>query len=288
MRQLKVTPMSPKKVKGLSYIVAGLPFEDRLRIRMILLGADEPEDFKRVLLRDPEFCELLAQSLRQAIQAFVCQRLWFVPQELKDEIVQEVFPIVWDAIQDYDPHRGVPLPQFWFRLFLRTFSAYNRQQRIQSQEIVMSVLWDTDGDDHDDSPEDFWEIIADGRNFEEEVIRRDELEKLAFFEGYQNPDELAEAIEKASKIKRHRWRRRLLNLKDQLLRRTKPKRREDDKNHCAQCKRGFRMRSAFRAFGAKYVVAECPRCHRRVVIPAEGGRSRRQAVSTFVGGDKNA
>ena len=233
MRHSKVTPMSPKTkglgYQGLSYIVAGIPLENELRARMILLKADEPEDFKRVLLKDPYFCELLAQSLRQAIQAFVCQRLLFVHQDLKhqdlkDEIVQEVFLVVWSATQAYDPLRGVPLPQFWFRLFLRAFSAYNRQQRIRSHEIAASVLWDTDGDDHDDSTEEFWEIVADRRNLEDEILKRDELEKIAFFEGYNSPDDLAEAIENSSKVKRHRWRKRLQHLQDQLHR-IKPKRK---------------------------------------------------------------
>jgi len=228
MRHSKVTPMSPKKelgYQGLSYIVAGAPLADKLRLRMILLGAGEPEDFKRVLIRDPYFCDLLAQSLRQAIQAFVCQRLLFVPQDLKDDIVQEVFLIVWGATQDYDPLRGVPLPQFWFRLFLRAFSAYNRQQRIRSHEIAASVLWDTDGDDHDDSTEEFWEIVADRRNLEDEILKRDELEKIAFFEGYDSSDDLAEDIENASKIKRHRWRKKLQYIQDQLLSRIKPERK---------------------------------------------------------------
>ena len=231
MQQSKVAPTSPspkKKAKelgyqGLSHIVAGAPLANELRLRMILLGADEPEDFKRVLIRDPYFCDLLARSLRQAIQAFVCQRLLFVPQDLKDDIVQEVFLIVWGATQDYNPLRGVPLLQFWFRLFLRAFSAYRRQQRIRGHEIAMSVLWDTDGDDHGDSAEEFWEIVADRRNLEDEILKRDELEKIAFFEGYDSPDDLAEDIENASKIKRHRWRKKLQYIQDQLLSRIKLK-----------------------------------------------------------------
>jgi len=297
----KVTPMCPKKAEGpgyqgLSYIVVGLPYEDKLKVRMILLGAEEPEDFQRVLLKDSEFCEILAQSLYQAIQTFVSRKFRLVPhEEIKKDIAHEVFLFVWSTTQDYDPRRVIPLLQYWWPLFLRAFSAYNRQQSIWSREIPMSVLREPDGDDdHDDSPEDSWDVIADGRNLEEEVLRRDELEKFAFFEDYLNSEELAEAIENASKVKRHRWRRRLLDLRDQLmLRRTKPKRRKTAKNHCDRCKKGFRMQSAFKAFGARYLVAKCPACNCRVVFPAKDRGSRyqmkkQQVVSTFVGGDKNA
>jgi len=223
MRQLKVTPMSPKKktkglgYQGLSYIVAGIPLEDELRARMILLKADEPEDFKRVLLKDPYFCESLAQSLRQAIQAIV-RRFYFVPsKEDREDLIQEVFGIVWYAIiSEFDPSRGVPLLQFCSSLFLRTFNVRNRQQRTQSREIVVSDLRDADGD-YDDE-EDFWEAFSFSEDLVEEIIKREELEKIAFLEGYRDPEELAEAIENASKVERYRWRKRLQHLQDQLHR----------------------------------------------------------------------
>ena len=222
MRQLKVTPMSPKTkglgYQGLSYIVAGIPLEDELRARMILLKADEPEDFKRVLLKDPYFCELLARSLRQTIQAIV-RRFYFVPsKEDREDLIQEVFGIVWYAIiSEFDPSRGVPLLQFCSSLFLRIFNVRNRQQRTQSREIVVSDLWDADGD-YDDDEEDFWEAFSFSEDLVEKIIKREELEKITFLEGYRDPEELAEAIENASKVERYRWRKRLQHLQDQLHR----------------------------------------------------------------------
>jgi len=268
MEQTKeATPMCRK----LTQIVSGLPFEEKLKARMILLGVNDPEDFQSAL-KDPEFRELLCRSLHQVIQAFVHRRSSFVPsKEDREDLIQEVSGIVWDAIiSKYDPSRGVPLLQFCSSLFLRTFNVRNRQQRTQSREIVVSDLWDANGD-YDDHEEDFWEAFSFSEDLVEKIIKREELEKITFLEGYREPEELAEAIENASKVKRHRWRKKLSNLKDQPLRQSKPKVKKGDENaKCEKCKEGFHMRSAFKAFGAKYLIAECPVCHCRVIVPIGG------------------
>ena len=118
----KATPMS------LTQIVSGLPSEEKLRARMILLGVNDPEDFQSAL-KDRKFCELLSQSLHQAIQTFV-RKFHFVPsKEDREDLIQEVFRIVWyEIISKFDPSRGVPLLQFCSSLFLRTFNVRNRQQ----------------------------------------------------------------------------------------------------------------------------------------------------------------
>ena len=222
MKQPKeATPMSRRK---LTQIVSGLPLEGELRAHMIFLGVNDPEDFQSAL-KDRKFCELLGQSLHQAIQAIV-RRFYFVPsKEDREDLIQEVFGIVWYAIiSKFDPSRGVPLLQFCSSLFLRTFNVRNRQQRTQSREIVVSDLRDADGD-YDDE-EDFWEAFSFSEDLVEEIIKREELEKIAFLEGYRDPEQLAEAIETSSKVKRHRWRKRLQHLQDQLHR-IKPKKEGD-------------------------------------------------------------
>jgi hypothetical protein len=282
MQQAEVTPVAQRKrVTGLEYTIVGLPLESELRTRMILLRANDPEDWV-ILLSDQEFCELLAQSLLKAIEFFVRQRLSFVSSEedIKD-VVSEVFSVIWPAVRGYDPSRGVPLLVYSSPLLLRAFSAHNRQQRTRNREILVSTLWhNTDGsDDLDESPEDFWEIFPDGKDIEEEVIKRDELAKIAFLVGYQDPEELTEAIEKAHKVTRHRLRKKLISYRKKLVKQYIPIKThlQQTKDYCDQCMEKLRTTTAFKAFGAKYLVAECPACHCRVVVPVVEKKRRKNA-----------